>query len=124
MNRRGRLLRSLPTAPIQANETLFLLFGGVGDRLRAARRAGLGAERDVEPRQAIAAANEKRDLVAGPVLLEPRRQPVRAHAHVVDRKNLVVDVQAGGDTPGVSRRTLETTSRPPSLRVVAPSHAR
>ena len=43
----------------------------------------------------VAARNQHRHLVAGLVLLEPRRQAIRAHAHVVDREDLVVHVQAG-----------------------------
>src|SRR6185503_20262369 len=52
-------------------------------------------ERHRNAHQLLAAGDEERDLVAGPVLLETVFQSIGAHAEVVDGENLVVDVEAG-----------------------------
>src|SRR5436190_7240538 len=54
----------------------------------------LGAERHRNANELLAPRDEERHLVAALVLLEPVLQPVRAHAEVVDRKNLVFHVEA------------------------------
>ena len=55
----------------------------------------LAAQHDVEAREPLAARDQQRDLLARPVLFEPAGELFGANAELVDRDDLVVDVDAG-----------------------------
>ena len=54
-------------------------------------------ENDVQGEQTVAACHEQRDAIAGRVLFEPLIETIGAHAHLIDRDDLIVHVEAGSE---------------------------
>src|SRR5882672_10502940 len=55
----------------------------------------VGPEGHGDTLELLAARNQECHFVAGPVLLEPVLEPIGAYAEVINRQDLVVDVEAG-----------------------------
>ena len=81
-------------------------FGGGRIDLEPPLTAGLGPELELDWHQLVAPRHQQPDSVARLVLVEPLNQLIGAHAKIVNRKNLVVYVQAGR-----GRRTVPANLR-------------
>ena len=75
-----------------ATEPLCLLGRRSRDGFQPPRARRFAIEHDLEPCQLFAAGEEQRHFIADAVLLQTIIEPVRAHAEIVDRQDLIVDV--------------------------------
>ena len=62
----------------------------------------LDAEFELEPHQLVPTRDEQCHRITRCVLIEPRIELVGTHAEVIDRKNLIIHVQAGGVRRGLA----------------------
>ncbi len=80
----------------------FCSIGGVGAQFEPPRASRLGAERDIDLHQPIATRHQHLHLVARLVLIEPVVEAIGPDAHIVDRDDLVVHVEAGVERRGAA----------------------